>query len=281
MSNVQEMIADVAQQIQDADIGATETPKEEVQETTETVTEEVKADEAEDQSEAVEEATESTQEEKKESRAEKRIRELNERMKAAESQSLEYKAQLDAYKPLIEQSLNKQEEVVHPEFEEFDTQEQLVEYAKQQAMKEMMEKIAPQINSLTQESDNTKYVNNINNWFAQNPDAKGTEQAMTAMVESFSPEEKQLYQKQILHGNTRILNMLYASVSPNALNKKADKQNEAVKQAIQEDQLQATTAKASSSTRGISSTTKSNKEAIADAYKTGRWGDLINEMGIR
>lgn len=227
------------------------------------------AEEADDS----EQADEAIADPKRKNRAQERIRQLN-----AEKNALaEQLQQFAQYMPVINEYQKSIQEQQKPQFQEFTSQEEFFQAVKEQAKREAIEEISKVINPVVADTTNAKYQKQINNWFDGNPEAKTAKKEMEEFASQLSTEETEFYQKQILNGNSRVLNMIYKAVKPDAV--KADN-SEIVRSAIQKDQEKVGISSSRKSTKATEDTS-SYMDDLAEAQKTGNFSKILSKHVIR
>ena len=195
-------------------------------------------------------------------RAQERIRKLVAEKKALEEQIGSNTAtEVQQLRQMVNDLLtNKPKDSVQPtEAPEFDNQQEFAEYIKTQTLSEVSKLLQEQLQPVQQQTANQQYVSQIDGWIKANPEAAQIRDAMDTYSDSFSPAEKQFYQKQIIGGNTSILDMIYTQV--------ASKNQGLVKSARGGDKSKAIMPKGKVSTSSVGKSELSDSDLIKKAYK--------------
>ena len=246
-----------------------ETPAEpEVEETTE----EEEVEETEEESDEEEHVEDETT--KKPSRAEKRIRQLNDDKKAAEDKTHALELQLAEMKPYLEmlkqQATPKvEDQPILPQ--DYETQEDLARAILSRAEENVMKKLEDKLAPLQHTQTNQQYLASINTWFNAHPEAADVKGQMDKLSENIDSATRGMYEKQILGGNTFILDALYSMAKP----EKADNSG-LIKTAMKEDQGKATIGSAKKATK--STKVVNSGDSYEKAMKTGDPTDLFKDM---
>jgi hypothetical protein len=200
---------------------------------------------------------ESDEPKKKTSRAQERIQQLINERDAEKRRSDLMMQQLEMYKPLLDKALNPQGSVKSQEptkllpKEEYTSQE---EYAR--AIVDVIgEVLNEKLNPITQKLATTEFQAKVDNWFVKNPEAAAVKGEMVKLADNLTPDEAAVFQKQIMNGNTFILEALQAK----ALASSKSKGTELLKDSIRADQRKAVSGASKKST-------KTSKVQSRDSY---------------
>ena len=202
--------------------------------------------------------------EKKPSRAEKRIRQLNDDKKAAEDKAHTLELQMAEMKPYLEmlkqQATPKvEEQSILPQ--DYETQEDLAQAILARAEENVMAKLEAKLAPLQHTQTNSQYLASINSWFATHPEATEVKGQMDKLSEGIDADTRGMYEKQILSGNTFILDALYSMAKP----EKADNSG-LITKSMKDDQEKASIGSAKKSTK---STKVINSNSSWDKAKAG------------
>jgi len=212
--------------------------------------------------------------EKKPSRAEKRIRQLNDDKKAAEDKAHTLELQMAEMKPYLEmlkqQATPKvEDQPILPQ--DYETQEDLARAILSRAEENVMKKLEDKLAPLQHTQTNQQYLASINTWFNAHPEAADVKGQMDKLSENIDSATRGMYEKQILGGNTFILDALYSMAKP----EKADNSG-LIKTAMKEDQGKATIGSAKKATK--STKVVNSGDSYEKAMKTGDPTDLFKDM---